>query len=148
MAIVLPATDPTIGMGTPFPSIATYTTAGGASGTHTQIVHVRPDSSAIVPRLSSTSINSATSGNNTLVTGIAGTTIRVMGLFIGSTGPQLWRLKSGTLTTLWPDTPTAGGPLVLPITGEPYVTTTAGGDLIIFQSTSVQVSGRIYFTQS
>jgi len=146
MAVILPAT----GAGDATPSVVTYTTASGASGTHTQIVHTRPDPSAIVARVSSTAINSATSGDNTLVTGTTGTTIRVLGLFIGSTGAQTWRFKSSTATDLFPSIPVgaAASPMVWPITGEPWVTTTAGGSLILFQSTSVQISGRLLYTQS
>jgi len=145
MAVIIPPT----GSGDATPSVATYTTAGGASGTHSQIVHSRPEPAAVA-RISSTAINSATSGNNTLVSGTTGETIRVMGLFIGSTGAQTWRFKSSTGSDLFPSVPVtaAGHPMVWPITGEPYVTTTAGGDLILFQSTSVQISGRCYYTKS
>lgn len=146
MAVILPAT----GAGDATPSVATWTTSAGASGVHHQRIQTRPDAAVTVALMSSTSINSATSGDNTLVTGTTGTTIKVMGLFIGSTGAQTWRFKSSTATDLFPSIPVAaaGVPLVWPVTGEPWVTTTAGGNLLIFQSTSVQISGRLIYIQS
>jgi hypothetical protein len=43
----------------------------------------------------------------------------------------------------------AGVPLVMPPNGEPWVTTTAGGDLSVFLSTfSTQMSGRLLYSQS
>jgi hypothetical protein len=145
MAVVLPAT----GAGDATPSVATWTTSAGASGVNHQQIVTRPDVSALVARFSSTSINSATSGDNTLVTGTTGQTIRVMGLFIGSTGAQTWKFKSSTATDLMPAFPAAaGGNFSLPITGEPYFVTGAGENLIILQSTSVQISGKLYYVKS
>ena len=142
-------TIPPTGSGTATPDVATYTTATGTSGTHYQVMHSRPEPASLA-RISSVAINVSTSGNNTLVAGTTGETIRVMGWFLGSTGAQTWRFKSSTASDLFPSVPVtaAAAPTVWPIVGEPYVTTTAGGALIIFQSTSVQLSGVVYYTKS
>lgn len=145
MAVILPAT----GSGDATPSVATWTTSAGASGTNHQQIVTRPDPSASVSRFSLVSINSATSGDNSLVAGTTGQTIRIMGLFIGSTGAQTWKFKSSTATDLMPSFPVAAsGNLVLPITGEPYYITTTGETLYISQSTSVQISGRLFYIKA
>ena len=145
MAVILPAT----GAGDATPSVATYTSSAGASGVNYQQIVTRPDVCATVMRVSSTSINSATSGDNALVTGTTGQTIKVLGLFIGSTGAQTWKFKSSTATDLMPLFPAAaGGNFQLPITGEPYFVTTTGDTLYILQSTSVQISGKLYYIKS
>lgn len=145
MAVILPAT----GSGDATPSVATWTTSAGASGVNHQQIVTRPDVSALVARFSSVNINSATSGDNSLITGTTGQTIRIFGLFIGSTGAQTWKFKSSTATDLMPFFPAAaGGNLVLPITGEPYYITTTGETLYINQSTSVQISGRVFYVKS
>ncbi len=145
MAVILPAT----GSGDATPSVATWTTSAGASGVNHQQIVTRPDPSATVSRFSMVSINSATSGDNSLVVGTSGQTIRIMGLFIGSTGAQTWKFKSSTATDLMPFFPAAAsGNLVLPITGEPYYITTTGETLYINQSTSVQLSGRLAYVKS
>ncbi len=145
MAVILPAT----GSGDATPSVNTYTTASGVSGTHTQQIHSRPDPTAVVARISSTSINSATSGDNSLVAGTTGQTIRILGMMLVSTAAQTWKFRSSTATDLMPAFQAAAGvPFVLPIHGEPYFVTTTGDTLYITQSTSVQISGKLWYTKS
>jgi hypothetical protein len=145
MAVIIPPT----GSGDVTPSVATYTSSAGASGTHYQQVTVRPDVSATVARLSSTSISANTTAADTIiVAGVASQTIRVMGLFIGSTVAQTWKLRSSG-NDLFPSIPLPAGTFFqLPILGEPYFLTTAGGALLINQSTSIALSGKLYYTQS
>jgi len=145
MAVILPAT----GSGDATPSVATWTTSAGPSGTHVQLIQTRPDPSSTGARLSSTSINSATSGDNALLTGVASQTIRIMGMMLVSTATQSWKFKSSTATDLMPTFQAAAGvPFSLPITGEPYFVTTTGDTLYILQSTSVQISGKLWYKQS
>src|ERR1043165_4152360 len=113
MAVILPAT----GAGDATPSVATWTTSAGASGVNHQQIVTRPDPSALVARLSSTTINSATSGDNALLTGTTGQTIRVLGMMLVSTAAQPWKFRSSTATDLMPNFQAAAGvPFVLPIT--------------------------------
>jgi hypothetical protein len=145
MAVILPAT----GSGDATPSIATYTSSAGASGVQYQQIVVRPDCSANTMRISTTSINSATSGDNALVTGTSGQTIRILGMMLVSTATQSWKFKSSTATDLMPTFQAAAGvPFSLPISAEPYFITTTGETLYILQSTSVQISGKLWFTKS
>jgi len=145
MAVILPAT----GAGDATPSVATWTTSAGASGVNHQQIVIRPDVSAIVARFSNVSLSANTSGDNTMISGTTGQTIRVMGFFIGSTGAMTWKFKSSTATDLMPSFPAAaGGAFGMPITGEPYFVTNAGESLVLNQSTSVQISGKIYYTKS
>jgi len=141
-------TVPPTGSGDPTPSVATYTSSAGASGTHYQQMVTRPDVAGTVARFSRVSVNVSSSGAAVLVAGSSSMTVRVMGLFLGSTGAQTWKLQSSA-TDLFPAMPiAASGSFILPITGEPWTLTTAGAGLSIVQTTSVQLSGLLYYTQS
>lgn len=145
MAVILPAT----GSGDATPSVATYTTSAGASGTHVQRIQSRPDVSVSVLTISTTNISAASTADTAIVTGVASQTIRILGVMIGSTAAQTWKFKSSTATDLMPFFPTAaGGTFVLPITGQPWFVTTTGDTLYIIQSTGLQISGKLWYTQS
>ncbi len=146
MAVILPAT----GAGDATPSVATWTTSAGASGVNHQQIVTRPDVSATVARFSSTSFSVATSGDNAIITGTSGQTIRIMGLILGATSAETWKFKSSTATDILPNFPIAASAnFVLPVTGEPYFVTTTGDTLYIFLSTGpTALTGKLYYTKS
>lgn len=99
--------------------------------------------------LSSASINAAASGNNTLVAAVAAQTVRVFRLFL---------VVAGTVDIIFRDGAATGftgtmsfsknGSMTIDFDGEPWFVTTAGNAFILNLSAAVQVSGRVYYTQS
>lgn len=100
-------------------------------------------------RLTAAAIDFATSGDNTIVAGVAGQTIRVYRVFFtvgaatnvrfGDTSPALF---TGAMPTA------ANGGIVLELTGEPWFVTAIGAGLVVNSSNAVQVGGRVYYVQS
>lgn len=99
--------------------------------------------------LTSASINASASGDNTLVAAVAAQTVRVFKLFLVANGAVNIKFKDGAATDL-----TAvmnlniGGSITIDLDGEPWFLTSAGNAFVLNLSAAVQVSGRIYFTQS
>jgi hypothetical protein len=124
------------------------TAAQGAAGNATAgwfMRFGRPASSG----LAEIAINHAASGDNTIVAGVTGQTVRMMKLFLVATAAVTLKVKSGTGTDLTgPISLAAGGSIVLDLDGEPWFTTATGAALTINLSAAVQISGRLYYTQS
>lgn len=118
--------------------------AGSAtSGWYTRFA--RPSTSG----LTEAAINAAASGDNTIVAAVAAQTVRVMKLFLTVAQACTLTFKSGAGTSLTGAiTLSAGASIVLDLDGEPWFTTGSGSAFVINLSAAVQMSGRIYYTQS
>jgi len=97
--------------------------------------------------LSSAIINFNTSGNNTVITGIPANTIRIFKIFLMANGVTELTVKDGTTALTGPMLLTNGS-LTLDLDSEPWFVTSAGEHFIIGSSQAVQISGRVYYTQS
>ena len=99
--------------------------------------------------LTGASINAAASGDNTLVAAVGGQTVRVFKIFLTAASAVNIQFKDGAGTDLTGlITLTAGGSVVLDFDTRPWFLTSAGNAFILELSSAVQVSGRIYYTQS
>lgn len=99
---------------------------------------------------SRTAINAASSGDNTLIAAVTGQTIRVHKLFLIASGAVNIKFKDGAGgTDFHPAIPLyAGGGMTLDFDGDPWFLTTAGNAFVLNLSAAVQISGRIYYSQS
>ena|SRR5262252_3659271 len=96
-------------------------------------------------------INCSTSGDNTIVSGTAGQTIRLYAwFFVVSAAVSIkWKDGTGDFTPPLPPMPfVAYGTWDKDPMGRPFFTTQAGNALTLNLSAAVQVSGRAYFTKS
>lgn len=94
-------------------------------------------------------INVASSGDNTLIAAVSSQTIRVHKLFLVVSGAVNIKFKDGAGTDFHPALPMqAGGGFVLDFDQEPWFVTSTNTALVLNLSAAVQVSGRIYYTQS
>lgn len=93
-------------------------------------------------------INASSAGDNVLIVGSFGNSIRVYALTVVFGGDTLLTIKSaGTALTGPMDMLTAGS-IVLDPSGEPWYSCADGEGFIFNLSPGVQISGRVYYTQS
>lgn len=93
-------------------------------------------------------IDTATSGDNTIVAGVSAQTIRVFRLFLVCDADVTVTVKDGASTALTGAIAMkAGGAIVLDFDGEPWFTTSAAEDFVIALSAAVGIRGRCYYTQ-
>lgn len=110
----------------------------------------------IAPYLPTTSamsrqpINASTTGNNTLVTGVSGQTIRIWGMLIVFSAATTITIKDGTSTAITGAMPLlADGDIYLQKQCEdPYFVTSASNAFVISQSGSASMTGVLWYTQS
>lgn len=102
-----------------------------------------------VSDLTANVINFSASGDNTIIAGVGGQTIRVHRLRFVAAAPTNITIKDGAGTVLeGPITMTAGGAMVLDLSGRPYYRTSVGNAFVINSSAAVQVGGRVEYVQS
>ena len=96
----------------------------------------------------SATIDTASSGDNTIVAAVSGEKISVFRLWLWSNGTVSVTIKDGAGTNL------AGAMALVaqsdpkwPLSEEPWFTTTAGNAFILNLSDAIQVSGRVYYVQ-
>lgn len=98
--------------------------------------------------LTGIAIDIAAMGNNTIVAAVINQTIRVFKLFLVATSAVNVLFRSSD-TDFTPAIPlTAGGSIVLDFDTRAWFTTGTNKSFIINLSAAVQVSGRLYYTQS
>ena len=123
-----------------------------ASGAGSDVDPHIPENRRAVPTaaaMTSASLNISSSGDNTVVSAQSGQTVRLHKLLLVAVGAVNVKFKDGAGTDLTPALPLqAGGSIVLDFDGEPWFVTSSGNALIINLSAAVQVSGRLYYTQS
>lgn len=102
-----------------------------------------------VSDLTEVKIDVAASGDNTIIAGIGGQTVRVFKLFFVCDAAVNVVLKDGAATALTGTmVMSAGGAIVLDFDGEPWCTTGIGNAFVINLSAAVGVRGRAYYRQS
>lgn len=126
----------TIGAG-PTDPVATVATAVPTQNTHLPAIGM----------LSEAIINFASSGDNTIVAGVAGQTVRVFRMFFVTNTATNVTPKDGSVGLTGAISMGTRGSFVLDLDGEPWFTTSTGNAFVINSSSAVQVSGRLFFTQ-
>lgn len=92
-------------------------------------------------------INTAVSGDNTLVAAVAGQKTRVYGLRLSVAGAVIVQVKRGSTVLEVFNFAGAGGGLVLDLREMPFYSTDANEALVLNLSGAVQVDGQLeYFT--
>ena len=100
------------------------------------------------PTLSSASVNASTVGDNTLVTGVGGETIRVFKVVLVFSEAGTAIFQDGNTALTGPLVMSAGGSIVLDMdVTNPWFLTSAGNNFILNLSGGA-VGGVIYYTQS
>lgn len=99
-------------------------------------------------RLSSAAINASSSGDNTLLVGTGGQTIRLFKMWLVAAAAVALKFKDGAGADFHPAiTLLANGSWLLDLDGEPWFVTATGNGLVLNLSAAVQVSGRFYYTK-
>ena len=94
-------------------------------------------------------IDFTATGDNTIVAGVAGQTIRVVKMFFIVGAATNVTIKDGTGTNLTGAMPfAANGGLVLDEARDPWFTTSSGNAFVLNQSGTATIAGRIYYEQS
>lgn len=100
-------------------------------------------------RMTQASVSAAGAGDNTIVAGTGGQTIRVHKIFLVFASDVNVTIKDGAGTSLTGViTMKAGGSIVLDFDSEPWFVTSVGNAFVINLSAAVQMSGRVYYVKS
>ncbi len=100
---------------------------------------------------SSTPINTASSGDVTIVSGVTGQTVRVLEMVFTAHAATNVTFKDGTTALTGPMELTAAGAsfnFFLVASGAPHFITSKGNGFVINNSNAVQLSGYLLYTQS
>ena len=101
-----------------------------------------------VAGLASAAINASGAGDNALVAGVAGQTVRIWKIFLVCSAAVSLKFKDGAGADLTPALAMlANASIVLDVDGEPWFVTGAGNGFVLNLGSAVQVSGRVYYTQ-
>ena len=87
-------------------------------------------------------------GDNIIVAGIAGNTILVYALTIVLDDATFLTVQSDSTALTGPMDMLASGSIVLDYNRRPWYTCADGEDFILNSTSGVQLSGRVYYTQS
>jgi hypothetical protein len=126
---------------------ATYPVTGAVTlSGNPAITYATPTTDAY----SEASINFSSASDNVIVSGFGAQTIRVFRIFFVSNGTNNITLKYGATAAnqTGPMNYVAGSTFVLDASPNPWFTSVAGSGFIMNGSTSQQVVGRLYYTQS
>ena len=128
------------------PSVDVLTVQGIGGGTP------QPITSSIfaTSRFTSAVVNASTSGNNTLIAGTVGQTIRVFAIDLMMAGAVNIKFRDGASTDLSAAQPfyAGGGKVLDPFpSGDPLFVCTAGNDFVLNLSAAVAVTGTIWYTK-
>jgi hypothetical protein len=97
---------------------------------------------------SSTTINTASNGNSTIVAGSSSKTVRIFRMFFVVSAATNIQFLDGSTALTGVMTFNAGGSFVLDFAGDPWFVTSSGNAFVINQSGTAQISGRCYWSQS
>jgi len=102
-----------------------------------------------MPIFSSTSITFSSTGDNTLVAGVAGKLVQVFQIFFSAAGATTLQFKDGAGGTALTGAMsfTTSQQFSLPYDTTPHFFASPGNAFVLNSSTGVQVSGVIWFTQ-
>jgi hypothetical protein len=99
--------------------------------------------------LSEAAVSAGTSGDNTLIAGVASKTIRVYRLFLVANGSVQVVIKDGASISLTGGMQLSTSTIInLPLDGEPWFTTSSGNAFVVNLSAAIFVCGRVYYLQS
>ena|SRR2546422_9072665 len=100
-----------------------------------------------IMKITPVSVSFAGAGDNTIITGVAGQTIRIMRMLLAITAATNLTFKDGAtaLTGAMPFAATGG--LILDDSGEPWYIIGDGNNFVINSSVGTQISGTVWFTQ-
>jgi len=93
-------------------------------------------------------ITISTSGDTTLVAGVAGKTIKAYRLVLVFGGTTAITIKDGSTALTGAMPFNAGGSLVLDVGSSPWWTTSSGNGLVLNSSAAVSVAGFLQYVQS
>jgi len=93
-------------------------------------------------------VNMGTAAANVLVAALAANRNRVYKLVVVSAAAQTVQFQDGATNLTGPIPLTTGVPLVLPMDGQPWLTSSIGNALNITQSSAVNLSGGVWFSQN
>lgn len=110
-----------------------------------QVVQTTPAAPSATTLLSAT-IDINTSGDNTIIAGVALQVIRVFRIFVVAPSSVVVTPKNGTAGTGFTG-PLTLGSFVLDFDGEAWFTCSTGNNFVLNLGTAVQVSGRVFYTQ-
>jgi len=99
-------------------------------------------------RLTRAAINFSSSGNNTLIAGVGGQTIRVFRIAYNCGGSTQITWLDGITAMSGPLSFSSGGGEILDFDGDPWFVTSTGNGLAFNSSNAVQVGGTVWYTQS
>lgn len=100
-------------------------------------------------RLSSAVVNATSSGDNTLVAGVASQTVRIFRLALVLSSSNTITFKDGASTPLTGAMSlNAGATILLDYEGEPWFVTNSGNNFILNLGNASAVTGVVYYTQS
>lgn len=94
------------------------------------------------------SIDFSSTGDNTVIAGISGQTIRVWRIFFVLSAATNLTFKNGSISLTGAMSMAANGSFLLDLQGDPWFVTSSGNNFIINQSGTAQVSGTIFYSQS
>lgn len=97
--------------------------------------------------LTEATIDFTSTGDNTVVAGSGSLVTKVYRLFFTVSTATTVTFKQGATSLTGAMTLSAGGAVVLDLTGDPWFTSSAGQGFIISQTGTAQISGRVYYTQ-
>lgn len=92
-------------------------------------------------------IDFTTTGDNTLVAGVGGASVRVYHLFLVVSADTNLTFKRGSTALTGAMPMLANGSIVLDFVTQPWFTTADGEALVLSQSGTAQVSGQLGYTQ-
>lgn len=94
-------------------------------------------------------IDASAAGDNVIVAGVPGRTIRVFRLFFVVGGDTIITIKDGAaIVFTGPMFLTTGGSVVLDFTDQHWFATHDGNNFVIESANAVEIAGRIYYTMS
>ena len=94
------------------------------------------------------SINIGTASTVSIVAAVAGQRVRAYKMVFTSAAAQTLTFQDGATVLTGPITVATGTPIVLPMDGNPWFVSSIGNALNILQSSAVNVSGTVWFTQN
>lgn len=125
----------------------------GADGVAADVDNANPWPVAMGHRttaaLDSAQINASASGDNTLLAGTGGQTIRMFKGWLVAAAAVSIKFKDGASTDFHPAIAlNAGASWFFDFDGEPWFVTSSGNGLVLNLSAAVQVSGRFHYKKS
>lgn len=112
------------------------------------VINFIPDIPTIAsPTLKSAVINFNATGDNTIIAGVLGQTIRIMRMLLTTDGSSTTLTFKDSTPTNFTGAMTLSG-LILDDSGEPWYVTASGKGFVINQSGTAQISGTVWYSQS